>query len=429
MLKTQCLPVRILFEVSIDQEYNRQMKIRKAYKFKLKPSPVQSAQLHDYVGHCRFLWNKVLALNLHRLKNKEPLMWYHEADYWSKLWKASEEFGFLKEAPAHCLQQKLKDLNKAFKDAFDKNQPNKRLPKFKKRGLGDSIRFPEPKHIHIDNKHIKLPKLGWVAFRKSRAIDGDIKNATLSRKAGGWYISIQVEMDLVSPKHPAGSAIGIDLGIEKYVAKSDGGYEMPVHAYRKLESGLAKAQKRLSRKKRYSQNWRKQQLKIQKIHAKIAHIRQDFQHKLSTRLSKNHALIVVEALKVNNMSRSASGSIETPGKNVSAKSGLNKAILDQGWSEFKRQLKYKLEWLGGVFLEVDPRYTSQRCSVCLYKDNASRKTQKHFCCVSCGHEENADINAAKNILAAGHAVLACGEDALVTSVKQEPLVKGNLVPA
>ncbi|MDF1796743.1 MAG: transposase [Coxiellaceae bacterium] len=145
--------------------------------------------------------------------------------------------------------------------------------------------------------------------------------------------------------------------------------------------------------------------------------------------SKNHALVVLEALKITNMSHSAKGSLENPGKQVKAKSGLNKSILDQGWGEFKRQLRYKLEWLGGQLLEVDPKYTSQRCHRCGDTRKSNRLSQDRFVCQGCQHEAHADINAAKNILAAGHAVLACGEDTLVTSVKQELLGMGNQVPA
>lgn len=122
-------------------------------------------------------------------------------------------------------------------------------------------------------------------------------------------------------------------------------------------------------------------------------------------------MVVVEALKITNMSKSAKGDIDNPGKNVQAKAGLNKSILDQGWGEFKRQLKYKLGWLSGTYVEVSPQYTSQKCSKCgnINKDN--RKTQSNFCCITCNHTEHADINAALNILAAGHAVMACGASA------------------
>jgi len=108
------------------------MIVRKAFKFRLKPSDDQLQKMHEYCGHCRFLWNKLLALNLHRLENKQKLIWYREADYFSKLWKQSNEYGFLKEVPAQSLQQKMKDLDKAFKDAFDKKQPLKKSPNSKK---------------------------------------------------------------------------------------------------------------------------------------------------------------------------------------------------------------------------------------------------------------------------------------------------------
>ena len=124
---------------------------------------------------------------------------------------------------------------------------------------------------------------------------------------------------------------------------------------------------------------------------------------------------MLEDLKIANMSKSAKGSLEKPGKNVSAKSGLNKSILDQGWFEFKRQLKYKLNWFGGELVLVNPRYTSQRCYACGYVDKENRKTQIKFECKSCVHEDNADNNAALNILAAGHAVSACGDISLIAS--------------
>ena len=405
------------------------MIIRKAYKFRLKPDHEQVAKLQSFAGHCRFVWNKVLALNLKRLEEKKPLIWYHEADFWAKLWKQSDEYHFLKEAPAHCIQQKLKDLNKAFKEGFDKKQPLKRIPRFKKKGMGDGFRFPEPKHIQVEHRRIKLPKLGWIKFYQSRAIDGKIKNATVTYSAGHWYVSVQVELDIGTPKHTATSAIGIDMGIKKYIALSTGEYEDPINPFKKYQDQLSKAQRRLSKKKKFSENWKKQKKRLQKIHRKIAHVRKDFQHKLSTKLSNSHAMIVVEALKISNMSRSASGTLDNPGKNVKAKSGLNKSILDQAWGEFKRQISYKLAWKGGIYLEVPAPYTSQTCSVCGEKDKASRQGQERYVCTSCGYEANADINAAKNILAAGHAVLACGEDALATSMKQEPLGTSNLVPA
>lgn len=397
------------------------MQIKKAYKFRLKPTSEQLLQLNKIAGSCRFVWNKLLALNLDRLKNKQPLIWYHEADFFSKLWKQSDEYHFLKEIPAHCLQQKLRDLDRAFRDGFDKNQPLKRLPQFKKKNQGDNFRFPEPKHIEIKNRQIKLPKIGLIGFYKSQEIAGEIKNITLSKKNNCWFASIQVEKNIPDIMPNTKSIIGIDLGIKQFATLSDGTVIKPVNAFREQGGRLKKEQKNLSRKKKFSQNWRKQKNKIQRIHSKIAHIRSDFHHKTSTILSKNHVMIVVEDLKISNMSKSASGTIELPGKNIKAKSGLNKSILDQGFAEFKRQLGYKLSWNGGVLIQVNPQYTSQKCNVCGHTEKQNRKMQSEFFCIECHHQENADINAAKNILAAGHAVLACGEIGLPNSMKQELL--------
>lgn len=338
-------------------------------------------------------------------------MRYQEMDFWVKLWKKSEEYGFLAQAPAHILQQKLKDLDKAYQDGFDKSQPGKRLPLFRKRNRHDSFRFPEPKQFEIKGNRIKLPKIGWVSFFKSLEVQGIIKNATISKSGNHWFVSIQVEQPQPVSRSNVTTAIGIDMGIAKFAACSDGSSIEPIHVFRHHQKKLTQAQRILSRKTKFSNNWRKQLKRIQKIHHTIANTRLDFLHKWSTHLSKNHAIVVVEALKVKNMSQSAKGTLEEPGQKVKAKSGLNKSILDQGWGEFKRQLRYKLAWQNGIYLEVPPHGTSISCSHCglAHKDN--RLSQSEFSCVSCGYKDNADVNAAKNILAAGHAVMACGASA------------------
>ncbi|MBW9536897.1 IS200/IS605 family element transposase accessory protein TnpB, partial [Escherichia coli] len=149
--------------------------------------------------------------------------------------------------------------------------------------------------------------------------------------------------------------------------------------------------------------------------------RRDYLHKVTTTVSKNHAMIVIEDLKVSNMSKSAAGTVSLPGRNVRAKSGLNRSILDQGWYEIRRQLEYKQLWSGGQVLAVPPAYTSQRCAYCGHTAKENRLSQSKFRCQVCGYTANADVNGARNILAAGHAVLACGE--MVQSgrpLKQEP---------
>jgi putative transposase len=194
-----------------------------------------------------------------------------------------------------------------------------------------------------------------------------------------------------------------------------------VNSFRKAEKKLVCEQRKLSRKIKGSQNWHKQKAVVARLHIRIADIRNDYLHKCSTTISKNHALVVLEDLKVSNMSASAKGSIENPGRNVKAKSGMNKAILDQGWHEFRRMLEYKLLWRGGKVVTISPRYTSQTCPQCDHVCPDNRKTQHVFRCMVCGYTENADLVAAMNILAAGHAASACGEMVQSgRSMKQEP---------
>ncbi|EME9941558.1 transposase, partial [Escherichia coli] len=183
----------------------------------------------------------------------------------------------------------------------------------------------------------------------------------------------------------------------------------------------ARLQRQLSRRVKFSNNWQKQKRKIQRLHSRIANIRRDYLHKVTTTVSKNHAMIVIEDLKVSNMSKSAAGTVSQPGRNVRAKSGLNRSILDQGWYEMRRQLEYKQLWRGGQVLAVPPAYTSQRCACCGHTAKENRLSQSKFRCQVCGYTANADVNGARNILAAGHAVLACGEMVQSgRSLKQEP---------
>ncbi|CAF2232950.1 unnamed protein product [Rotaria magnacalcarata] len=347
--------------------------------------------------------------------------------FWLTLWKSSEEDSFLSNCPSQVLQQKLKDLEKAFKDCFDKKQPLKRIPRWRKKAIHNSFRYPQG--FKISGIRIFLPKIGWVNFFNSRGIVGIAKNVTVSKTGNNWYISIQTELEIEQPIHTSTSQIGINLGITKFTAFSNGQFYESVKSFEKNREKLAKAQRLLKRKKRFSQNWKREVKKISNIHTKIANTRMDHLHKLSTEICKNHAIIFVEDLKIANMSKSAKGDLENHGTNIKAKTGLNRSILDQGWGEFRRQLKYKSLWVGGETIEVRSAYTSQSCSACGNKSKSNRISQERFHCQICDYKENADINAAKNILAAGQAAIACGEIALVTSTKQELLGTSNSLPA
>jgi len=402
--------------------------IRKAYKFKLKTNSQIEKKLWSSAGHSRFIWNYFWSLNTRRLQKRQSIMRYAEMDYWSKILKRSEQYNFLSEAPAHIIQQKLKDLDKAYQDGFDRTQANKRLPKKRKKHLHSSFRFPDPKQFKIENRRISLPKIGWVSFFKSQNILGTLRNVTISYHSGNWYISIQVETQSLLPNTKNKTDIGIDLGVAKLATLSNGKAYESKNIYRSLETKLSKCQRHLSRKSKFSKNWFKQKRKIQCCHSYIANAREDHTDKITTEICKNHAKIFVEDLKVLNMSKSAKGTIENPGKNVRAKSGLNKSILDQGWSEFRRQLEYKSSWYGADVIPINPQYTSQLCSKCGHISKENRRSQAQFVCVSCDFSLNADINAARNILAAGYAVSVCESNH--TSVRnQKPLGNREKIPA
>lgn len=388
--------------------------IRKAFKYRLKPTPEQSQKMTGFAGCNRFVWNKALAMNLFRLENKQPILWYQEMAYWLKLWKESDEYGFLADCHSQVLQQKLKDLDKAFKDGFDKTQPLKRMPVFKKKGLGDRFRYPQGFKLEQDKSQIFLPKIGWVKYYHSQKAIGEAKNLTISRRGKHWYVSVQVEYEADIPNHQSTSIVGIDMGVNRFATLSDGTSIEPLNRFRKLEKKLAWYQRNLARKVKFSANWDKQKQKISTLHEKIANSRLDYLHKASTAICKNQAMIVVEDLKVRNMSKSSRGDADNPGRSVKAKSGLNKSILDQGWSMFVSMLEYKQSWLGGNVLKVPAHHTSQTCPCCGHVAKANRQTQSRFECVECGYTQNADRVGALNILARGHRVLAGGELALAT---------------
>ncbi len=382
------------------------MLIRKAFKYRLKTNQQIESKMAQFAGCCRFVWNKALALQKERLEAGEYCLPYPEMAAELLKWKTDPESSFLKEAPSQTLQQTLKDLDKALKEAFDKKSP-KRFPRFKKKGLHDSFRFPQG--FRVDGNRLSLPKIAWVRFFKSRDIEGLPKNITVSRQGEHWFASVQVETEIGQPVHPSRSAIGIDMGVKRFATLSDGSYIEPLSSFRKLEARLAREQRKLSRKAKGSNNRRKQKAKVGQIHIKISNVRNDFIHKASTTISKSHAVVVLEDLRIRNMSRSAKGDLDEPGRNVRAKSGLNKSILDQGWHEFRRQLEYKQNWSGGMVIAVPPQNTSRTCPVCGLVSRENRKTQSRFACVQCGFVENADFVAAMNILAVGHTVAACGE--------------------
>ena len=384
--------------------------------------------MRRFAGACRFVYNKALALQKANYEAGGTFIGYVAVAKHLTEWRNSSETPWLKEAPVHPLQHALKDLDRAYQNFFAQRAA---FPQFKRKGDKQSFRYPDAKQFKLDeaNGRIFLPKLGWMRLRLSRPVLGVLKNATVSQRAGKWYVSIQTEREVTPPVPQASSAIGIDVGIARFATFSDGDFLAPLNSFKRNQVRLARYQRRMSRKTKFSSNWKKAKAKIQKIHARIAHCRQDFLHKATAAISQNHALVCIEDLQVGNMSKSAKGDVAQPGKRVKAKSGLNRSILDQGWAEFRRQLAYKLRWAGAMLVAVPPHNTSRTCPCCGHVAQENRRTQAEFVCVQCGHHNHADVVGAMNILERGLRLLACGEDVSrakvarpkrAASVKQEP---------
>lgn len=379
------------------------MQIKKAFRYELMPKGEHIRKMKQFCGCARFVFNRALAYQKAQYKSDNTAKFsYAKLTGLLPAWK--EEWPWLKNCHSQILQQSLKDLESAYRNFFAQRAD---FPRFKRKGICDSIRYPQGIKLEERNSRIYLPKIGWIRYRKSRDITGKIKNVTVSQRAGKWYISIQTEYEKEKAIPTAQSAVGIDMGIARFATLSDGTYYEPVNSFRRHQDALRKAQLAMSRKEKFSSNWQKARLKVRKIHSRIADIRKDYLHKISTAISQNHAMVCIEDLQVRNMSKSASGTRESPGRNVRARSGLNKSILDQGWYEFRRQLEYKLAWRGGILIAVPPQNTSRTCPYCGHVSADNRKTQAGFRCETCGFEENADVVGAINILRAGHARLAC----------------------
>ena len=385
------------------------MIIRKAYKFRLKTNQTLARKLAQFAGCSRLVWNKALAFQKEKLNAKQSCLSYAGLTKELTQWKQEEELFFLKQVHSQALQQSLKNLSQALKEAFDKTNA-KQFPRFKKKGQRDSFRYPQGFKIDNENARVFLPKIGWVRYNKSQEIIGEAKNITISKRGKYWFVSIQVEIDREIAKHLSSSIVGGDLGIVRFLTLSNEEYFEPISIFKRLKAKLAKLQKRLAKKEKFSNRWRRLKSKITKLHIRIADTRNDYLHKISSQLSKSHAIVVLEALKIANMSKSAQGTVENPGKNVQQKSGLNRAILDQGWGEFIRQLEYKLTWNGGQLIQVNPRNTSRKCPKCNYISAENRKTQATFCCQQkgCNYTANADYVGSLNIREAGLALLGLG---------------------
>ena len=222
---------------------------RQAYRFALRPSGQQIRNLRQFAGSCRFVYNKPLALNTARYNKKEKRLGYAGLGALLPNWK--REHAFLSEVPAQALQQALKNLERAYTNFFLKRSE---FPKFKKKGQRESFRVPQGFEVDNGNGRIKLPKIGWLRYRKSQEVLGATKNVTISESCGKWFVAVQTEREVETPLHRSTSVVGLDWGVVRLYTLSNGEYREQCQPLKKFLPKLAKWQRRMARKRKFSHN-------------------------------------------------------------------------------------------------------------------------------------------------------------------------------
>lgn len=384
------------------------MEVISTYRFRLKTRSRQEQALTQWAGSCRFLWNRLWSIQKGRLDWGLPCLGYERLCNVIVNLKENH-YPWLYNTPAQALQQVAKNLNRAINNAFDP-EALQHFPTTKaKHHCTESFKIPQDFIWDRTAKKITIPKLGTLKYFSHSNVDkilGEAGEVIIAKDGQHWFVSIQVTSDRPQPKHPNQIIVGGDLGVKTFLQMSDGVQYLSIHSFRQMKAELADAQRELSRKKRFSENWEKQKAKVNGIHSKIARCRLDHVNKVSTLASKNQAHLVLEALKIVNMSASAAGTAWCPGVNVAAKSGLNLSILDQGWGMFRTKLAYKMIWRGGRLTLTPPAGTSQRCPKCEHQAKGNRKTRDTFCCLKCGFTAPADLVGSYNILSQGMSQLS-----------------------
>lgn len=354
------------------------MKIKKAFKYRLKPNKAQQAALATQFGHARFVYNWGLGRRKEYYRETGKGLTYNGLAGQLKPLKNDPETAWLKEADSQTLQQKLKDLDRAYVNFFEGRA---KYPKFKSKKARQSIRYPQ--RFKVEGNKVYLPKVGWVRVILHRPIEGEMKNATVSKtKSGKYFVSIQCEVEIDEPAYEGGH-VGIDLGLKDFATLSTGEKIGSPKHLRQAEKKLARAQRRLSRKVKGSANWDKQRIKVARLYEKIVNQRKDFHHKLSKRLVTENRIITLENLNVSGMLRNHS---------------LAKSISDAGWSQFANFSEYKGRWYGCHTEKIDRFFASSKtCNACGAVNQELTLSDRTWVCQSCGVIHDRDENAAINI--------------------------------
>lgn len=380
------------------------MLLKKGFKYRLDPRGDQEQQFAQFAGASRFLYNRGLEQRITAYENEGKSIQYFEQNNELVSLKKQETTLWLKDIHSQVLQQALKNLDTAFQNFFQNVKSGKKpgFPRFKRKGLRDSFRYPQG--VQVKGDKVYLPKIGWVNFRKSREIEGKIKQTTILREGAHWYVSFSTELIVPDPAPvPMNEekAVGIDMGLKHFATMAAGTSHRPTYIpnpryFSQYLPRLRVLARRLSKKVKFSKNWLKAKKQLGKLHARIKHCREDFAHKLSTSIVKSHDIICVEGLNIANLLENGTKS-------------LSRSIADASWRLFLRCLEYKAKVQGKHFVETAKYFPStQTCSQCGARKNMEL-SDREYRCLSCSIVIERDLNSAILEKAAGMSVLkACG---------------------
>ena len=355
--------------------------VHKAYKFRIYPDSNQALLIVKTIGCSRFVFNHFLAERSSAYESEKKTLSYNNCS--AMLTQLKKELTWLKEVDSTALQSSLRFLDDSFKRFFSRQNDYPRFKSRKNPVQSYTSKFTN-NNIAVEDSFLKLPKLGLVRYAKSREVDGRIISATVSRKPSGkFFVSLLAETE-VSELPKTGIACGVDVGLKDFAVISDGSGHTNPRFFRSLEAKLAKEQRILSRRVKFSSNWYKQKLKVARVHEKIANTRADYLHKLSTDIVKNHDIIGMEDLQVSDMLKNKR---------------LSKAISEVSWSHFKELIEYKAVWYGKKVITVSKTFaSSQLCSACSYQNKAVKNLSvRTWTCPSCNAVHDRDINASINL--------------------------------
>lgn len=356
----------------------------KAFRYRLCPTKIQEQELFKQLSLCRNLYNAALEERIVAYKKaKVTRSYYDQANTLGEIKAALPEY---QGVYSQVLQDVLKRVDKAYQAFFRRVKAGEKpgFPRYQGRGRYNSLTYPQSGFsLADDGRTAYFSKIGNIRIRLSRPLEGKVKTATLIHDCGEWHVSYVCEMDS-SPLPKTGNSVGLDVGTTWFAITSDGEFVENPQYFQRASKRLRVAQRAVSRKLNQQSRRRKKAVqRVSKIHRKISRQRLDFHHKVTHKLIRENDLIAHEDLNVGGMKRG----------------NLARSIHDVGWSQFFQILSTKAECAGRKVVRVDPRFTSQACHQCGHTCKENRVSQAKFKCVRCGHEQNADVNAARNILA------------------------------